>query len=139
MLAYRGENGGAWSIISYNPGKGRINKMHELPVVLDIVKVMEEEAKKHCFTKITQINLVIGELSSFFDEAVQMYFEIVAKDSSCEGARLVFEHRTAMFQCRSCGKEFPHEKSFECPDCGGESVLIKGTGNEFYIRSYEGM
>lgn len=40
---------------------------------------------------ITQINLVIGELSSIVDECVQMYFEILAKESVCAEAILQFE------------------------------------------------
>jgi hydrogenase nickel incorporation protein HypA/HybF len=112
--------------------------MHELPVVLDIVHVMDEEAKKHGFEKITQINLVIGELSSIIGESVQMYFEIVAEDSVCADAKLTFENRRATLKCKQCGKEFPHERSFSCPDCGGDSVLVKDTGREFYIRSFDG-
>lgn len=112
--------------------------MHELPVVLDIIRVMDEESKKRGFQKITQINLVIGELSSIVDESVQMYFEIAAKDSTCAHAKLQFEYRPAMLKCQKCGKEFPHEKNFECPFCGGDSVLVKGTGTEFYIRSFDG-
>lgn len=112
--------------------------MHELPVVLDIIRVMDEEAAKNTFQKITRIDLVIGELSSIVSESVQMYFEIAAKEHACEGAKLVFEHRPAMLKCQKCGKEFPHEKSFQCPDCGGDSMLIKGTGREFCIRSFDG-
>lgn len=112
--------------------------MHELPVVLDIVKVMDEEARKNAFRKITQINLVIGELSSIIDESVQMYFEAIAKDHPCENAKLTFEFKPAILKCKQCGKEFPHRKDFQCPDCGGDAVLIKGTGHEFYIRSFDG-
>lgn len=112
--------------------------MHELPVVLDIIRVMEEEAKKRGFQEITKISLVIGELSSIVDESVQMYFEVAAKNTPCAKARLVFEHRPAMLKCKECGREFPHEKSFDCPFCGGDSVLVKGTGTEFYIKSFEG-
>lgn len=112
--------------------------MHELPVVLDIVRVIQEEAQKRGFQKVMQINLVIGELSSIVDESVQMYFEVAAKDSVCSNAKLTFEHHPAMLKCERCGKEFPHEKSFNCPVCGGDSVLVKGTGNEFYIRSFDG-
>lgn len=112
--------------------------MHELPVVMDIIRVMKEEAPKNSMKKITQINLVIGELSSIVDESVQMYFDIAAEGSCCEDAKLVFEHKPAMLKCRSCGREFPHEKSFQCPDCGGDCMLIKGTGREFYIRSFDG-
>ena len=112
--------------------------MHELPVVLDIVRVMDEEAKKRGFEKVTQIDLVIGELSSIIGESVQMYFEVVAENSVCAGALLTFEHRPAILKCKKCGREFPHEKSFNCPDCGGDAVLVKNTGREFYIRSFDG-
>ncbi len=64
--------------------------MHELPVVLDIIRVMKEEAQKRGFEKITKINLVIGELSSIVDESVQMYFEVAAKDTPCAKATLFF-------------------------------------------------
>jgi hydrogenase nickel incorporation protein HypA/HybF len=112
--------------------------MHELPVVLDIIRVMDEEAKKNSIQRIKQINLVIGELSSVINESVQMYFEIAAKGTPCEGSELVFEHRPAMLKCEGCGNEFPHKKDFQCPLCGKDSVLIKGTGREFYIRSFDG-
>ena len=112
--------------------------MHELPVVLDIVRIIKEETKKRGFKKITQINLVIGEISSIIDESVQMYFEILAKDSVCADAILTFEHRPAMLKCSCCGREFPHEKSFNCPACGGDSMLVKDTGEEFYIKSFDG-
>ena len=112
--------------------------MHELPVVLDILRVMNEEAEKRGFRKITRINLVIGELSSIVDECVQMYFDVAAKGSICSGAKLTFEHRPAILRCQKCGREFPHNRSFSCPVCGGDSVLVKGTGREFYIRSFEG-
>jgi len=112
--------------------------MHELPVVLDIVHVMDEESKKRGIEKITQIDLVIGELSSIIGESVQMYFEVVAENNVCAGAKLTFEHKPAMLKCKQCSKEFPHEKSFSCPYCGGDAVLVKGTGREFYIRSFDG-
>lgn len=112
--------------------------MHELPVVIDIIRIMKEEAEKRGYKKISQINLVIGELSSIIDESVQMYFEVMAENTPCEGAKLNFEHVPAKLKCLRCGFEFPHKGGFDCPRCGGESVLIKGTGREFYIKSFEG-
>lgn len=112
--------------------------MHELPVVLDIIQVMDREAAKNAFHEITQIHLVIGELSSIIGESVQMYFEAVAKGHPCENAKLTFEFVPATLKCQSCGHEFPHQRAFECPLCGGDSMLVKGTGHEFYIRSFEG-
>ena len=51
--------------------------MHELPVVMDIIREMDEQAQKCGFEKITEIDLVIGELSSVVDESVQMYFDVI--------------------------------------------------------------
>lgn len=113
--------------------------MHEYPVVVDIVRIMDDEAQKSGFEKITQINLVIGELSSIMDESVQMYFDVLSEKSRCAGAQLNFEHVRAMLKCQKCGREFPHKRSFDCPECGGDSVLVKGTGREFYIKSYDGV
>ncbi len=112
--------------------------MHELPVVLDIIGSMDEESLSKGFTKIESIDIVIGELSSVVSECVQMYFDSMSEGHTCSGAKLNFTHNPAMFRCSACGKEFPHEKDFICPFCGGDGVLIKGTGRDFYIRSFEG-
>lgn len=116
----------------------KMKKMHELPVVVDILKVIGEQSEKNGINKVTQINLVIGELSSIIDESVQMYFDIMSEKTVCDGAKLSFEHVPATLKCKSCGAEFGHIKSFDCPKCGGESVLVKGTGREFYIKSFDG-
>lgn len=111
--------------------------MHELPIVEDIINVMDQEAEKNQIQKITEIKLVIGELASVVSECVQMYFDIASKGHACENAKLVFEHRQAVLRCSNCGYEFPHQRSFICPECGGESNLIRSTGTDFYIESYE--
>jgi hydrogenase nickel incorporation protein HypA/HybF len=112
--------------------------MHELPVVIDLVRIAGEESAKRSMKKVSRINLVIGELSAIIDESVQMYFEVIAENTCCAGAELCFEHCPAILKCCQCGHNFPHVKSFDCPECGGDSVLIKGTGREFYVRSIEG-
>lgn len=112
--------------------------MHEFAVVMDIIRIVNEEAKACGLRKVTRINIVVGELSSMMDESVQMYFEIMAKDSAMADAVLKFEHKPAMLKCLDCGKEFGHEGSFKCPACSGSCMLIGNTGREFYIRSFEG-
>lgn len=112
--------------------------MHELPIVEDIITTVGREAEKCRLRRVGEITLVIGELSSVIDESVQMYFDLLSEGTACEGAQLRFEHRPAMLRCVACGKEFPHRRSFDCPRCGGESRLIRGTGQECYIRSIEG-
>lgn len=112
--------------------------MHELPVVTEMIRIVNEEAAERRLSRVTKITLVIGELSSVMDESVQMYFELLAENTPCAGAKLVFEHVSAKLRCVSCGLEFPHEKSFDCPACGGEGRLIKGTGQELLIGTIDG-
>ena len=112
--------------------------MHELPVVMDVIKIANEEAKERQLKSISQITLVLGELSSVMDESVQMYFDMLSEKTPCEGAKLVFEHVYATFRCSSCRNEFPHSMGFYCPKCGGEGLLVKGTGRELYVKSVVG-
>ncbi|MCR5774091.1 MAG: hydrogenase maturation nickel metallochaperone HypA [Lachnospiraceae bacterium] len=108
--------------------------MHELPAVEDMIRALDEESESRGISKIKEVHLVIGELSSYVGECVQMYFDILSEGHSCENAKLYFTHTKARFKCRDCGHEFDHGVDFVCPLCKGEGRLIKGTGKEFLIR-----
>ncbi len=108
--------------------------MHELPAVEDQIRTLDEESENKGISQILEIHIVIGELSSYIGECVQMYFDLLSEGHSCENAKLIFHHTRARFKCISCGHEFDHDKDFTCPLCGGESRLIKGTGREFLIN-----
>lgn len=112
--------------------------MHELPVVQDVIKIAADEAAERGFVRVTKITIVLGELSSVMDECVQMYFELLGEGTVCASAKLCFEHVPATLRCTVCGRQFAHVKSFDCPDCGGSSVLVKGTGKEMYVKSIDG-
>ncbi len=109
--------------------------MHELPAVEDLIRTLDEESENKGISKISEVHIVIGELSSYVGECVQMYFDLLSEGHSCENAKLVFHHTRARFKCISCGNEFEHGTDFICPSCGGEGRLIKGTGKEFLISS----
>lgn len=111
--------------------------MHELPVVEDMIRTLDKESEEKNIERITEINLVIGELSGIIGECVQMYFDMLSKGHSCENAKLRFTHESAMLKCTGCGMEFPHIKSFDCPHCGAMGKLVKGSGREFLIKSVE--
>ncbi len=110
--------------------------MHELPVVEDMIRQLDEESAKRGISSISSVELVIGELSSVVGEAVQMYFDVLSDGHSCEGAKLNFTFVQARLKCSSCGEEFDHKKDFVCPLCGAQARLIKGSGREFYIKSF---
>ena len=111
--------------------------MHEYAVTKSIVDIAVSEAKRAGSGRITGITLVIGDLSSIFDESVGMYFDIISKGTIAEGAKLVFKRVPVRFRCKMCGYEYDKpDKGFDCTFCGGSGKLT-GAGKEFYIESME--
>ena len=51
--------------------------MHEYPVTQQIVQVAVETGNKNSALKVTKIVIVVGELSGFIGESIQMYFDIL--------------------------------------------------------------
>jgi hydrogenase nickel incorporation protein HypA/HybF len=111
--------------------------MHELGVTESIVNIALDKAKEAQASKITKINLVIGELSSFVPDCIKFYFDFLSKDSIAEGAALHFELAPAQHHCRNCSATFrPHDSEWACPKCHSQNVEIAG-GRELYIESVE--
>ena len=108
--------------------------MHELPLTEDILRIAEQHAGGK---RITAIYLVIGDLTSFIDDAIQFYFDLIAPGTSAEGATLHFRRVAVRFRCRNCATEFePVNHDWHCPACealGGEVIA----GKEFYVESIE--
>jgi hydrogenase nickel incorporation protein HypA/HybF len=112
--------------------------MHELPAVLQIIETMEKRAGENHIRKVTEIDLAVGELSDLVDDCIQLYFDTASEGTVCEGAKLVFRRVPATLRCLSCGRTFPHEKSFVCPSCGGKTALVRGTGSGLVIERFLG-
>jgi hydrogenase nickel incorporation protein HypA/HybF len=111
--------------------------MHEYSVTKGMLSTVLEEALKAKAKKVTEIRLVLGDLSTIIDDSVQMYFDIMSEGTIAEKAKLIFKRISAEFQCNECGERFdkPH-KGFECPKCGALGRPT-GVGKEFYIESIE--
>lgn len=111
--------------------------MHELSVTQGMLDISLEKAKEAQASRITTINLVIGELSGIVDECVQFYFDFLSSDSIASGAILSFTRIPMQVRCRNCGLSFsPDKSSWSCPQCGKWDVEVVA-GNEFYIDSIE--
>jgi hydrogenase nickel incorporation protein HypA/HybF len=111
--------------------------MHELLVTEDILRIVAEYAKRADAQRVTDIHLVIGDMSSFVDDSIQFYFNHLAPDTIAEGAVLHFRRIPLRFRCKGCGQEFkPDKLDWHCPNCGqlGGEVIA---GKEFYVESIE--
>ena len=111
--------------------------MHELSVTQQMLDIALEKADEAQATRITGINLVIGDMSSIVDDSVQFYFDFLSRDSLASGASLSFKRVPMQVRCRNCDHSFTPGKSLWCcPRCGEWDVEIIG-GREFYIESIE--
>jgi hydrogenase nickel incorporation protein HypA/HybF len=111
--------------------------MHEFAVTQGMLDLVLTEAKKAGALKVTEIRLVIGDLSTILDESVQMYFDIMSEGTIARGAKLIFKRVASRFRCKGCGNEFEKpRRGFDCPRCGGLGLPTE-VGREFYIESID--
>ena len=111
--------------------------MHELSITQSILSIALEQAKAAQATKITGINITLGELSGVVGECVEFYFEFLSKDTMATGATLSFDRPPTRLRCRQCNTTFsPDNINWVCPGCGGQSIEIV-SGRECQVESIE--
>jgi len=112
--------------------------MHELAITQRILEIALEHAGRAGARRITDIYLVIGDLSSVVDDSVQFFFDHLTPGTPAEGATLHFTRLPARYRCRACGEEFTPGRglAWQCPACQGWNVEIL-QGKEFYLESIE--
>jgi hydrogenase nickel incorporation protein HypA/HybF len=111
--------------------------MHELPITQSILEIALKHADKAEAKRITDLHIIMGELSRVVDDSVQFYWEIIAKDTIAEGARLHFRIVPAEFQCMACFHKYkPDGEEFSCPNCAAVGVKIL-SGEEFSLEAID--
>lgn len=111
--------------------------MHEYSITQSLLSLALEKANEAKASKITKINVVLGELSGVVVECVQFYFDFLSKDTIASGASLSFERTPTKLRCRNCDVVFlPGNYNWSCPDCQEASIEIV-SGRECYMESIE--
>ncbi|HZW04667.1 MAG TPA: hydrogenase maturation nickel metallochaperone HypA [Anaerolineaceae bacterium] len=111
--------------------------MHELSVTESILEIASRHASQANATRVTDIHLVIGDLSSIVDDSVQFYWDMICQGTLCQGATLHFERIPARVQCQNCQNEFSLARQLApCPNCGSMALQII-SGEEFFVDSIE--
>jgi hydrogenase nickel incorporation protein HypA/HybF len=109
--------------------------MHELSVTENILEIALRHATQANASRVTDVYLTIGRLSSIVDDSVQFYWDIVGEDTLCKGATLHFKRIPARLLCLNCHNEFELEDELiPCPRCGSAQLKVL-TGEEFYVDS----
>ena len=111
--------------------------MHELSVTEAVLDIAQKHAKKANARLVTDVYLVIGQLSSIVDDSVQFYWDALTEGTLCQGSNLHFTRIAATLKCNACKQEYTlNDQITPCPNCGGINITIV-TGEEFYIDSIE--
>jgi hydrogenase nickel incorporation protein HypA/HybF len=112
--------------------------MHELPATQGMLDVALDAAAGVHATRVREIHLVVGDLTSMVDDSVQFYFDLLSKGTAAEGARLIFRREAAALQCGACGHRDNVRAPLPpaCPRCGDLRLTVKG-GQAFYVDSID--
>ena len=107
--------------------------MHELSLSSAIVNTVVKHAAGR---RVTVVAMRIGALRQVVPDTLDFYFEFVARDTVCEGARLEQELIPARVRCDPCGREWELDMPiFRCPGCSGSAKVM--SGNEFLVDSID--
>jgi len=111
--------------------------MHEYSITESMLSLALEKANEASASKITGINLVVGDLSGVVKECVQFYFDFLARGTIASGAELAFEAKPTQVRCHKCDNVFtPSDGNWACPECHETGIEIV-SGRECYMESIE--
>jgi hydrogenase nickel incorporation protein HypA/HybF len=108
--------------------------MHEMALGSAVVNT----ATKHANGRPVKVVVMsIGKLRQVVPDSLSFYFDIIAKDTICDGAKLEINIVPALLRCEACTKEWePDFPTFRCPFCMDSKVTVL-SGEEFMVESLE--
>jgi hydrogenase nickel incorporation protein HypA/HybF len=108
--------------------------MHEVGVVMEIIKTVENFAKRNGLTQIDTLVLQIGELSSMIPKYIEACYPAAVDGTLMQETKLKIEILPGNVICKRCNKVFNViENKSKCPNCGSKDWDILG-GKEFMIK-----
>jgi len=108
--------------------------MHELGVVIEVVKTVQEFAKDNGVTVIDSVTLQIGELSAMIPRFIEECWPCAVDGTSMQDTKLSIEVIRANARCSACGKVYPLlDNKDGCPHCSEARKEILN-GREFMIK-----
>ena len=96
--------------------------MHEMSVAESLVETIIKEAQKINATPLKAV-ISCGMLNPINDEVMQFAFEVVTRETVCEGMELEIVHIPWRAVCRDCGEKFDFDVySPKCGKCDSTSM-----------------
>jgi hydrogenase nickel incorporation protein HypA/HybF len=108
--------------------------VHELGVVIEVVKTVDDFARQNNVQQIETLVLQIGELSSMIPKYIEDCFPMAIEGTILQNSKLKIEILPGNALCSGCGKVFNLIQNHNvCPACGGKIWEII-SGKEFVIK-----
>ena len=111
--------------------------MHELYATQAILDKALSKAAEEGASRITDVRIVVGDISTYSEDSVQFYWDEISKDTPAAGATLHFRRVPAELQCMACFTKYnPQDEEILCPNCGSSGAKILA-GEEFYLEALD--
>lgn len=109
--------------------------MHELTITLNILNIVEENARNLKAKIVHEIEMDVGELSGVDIDALQFAMQCTSKSELSESASLVINRIPGKARCKICNHEFDISDLYAfCPKCNCVDITIF-QGKELKVKS----
>ncbi|WLR42703.1 hydrogenase maturation nickel metallochaperone HypA [Bacillus carboniphilus] len=108
--------------------------MHELTVIIQVVKSVEAFAKEEAITNIDTLVLQVGELSTLIPRYIEACYPAAVDGTMLKDTKLEIEILPGNALCKTCNSVYNLIKEDKiCPKCKGLYFEIL-SGKEFMIK-----
>jgi len=107
--------------------------MHEVALVESIVAAIEERVRP---AQVQRVRLQVGQLAGVQPEALRFCFDVCARGTSLEGARLDIQDIEGRARCRQCAREMAMSSFLDFCACGSAELDVLA-GEELRIQNVE--
>lgn len=107
--------------------------MHELGITRNVVAICAENSNG---ARVLRVTLEIGKLSAIMPGAVRVFFDICAKGTVVEGAKLEILEINGLGKCKICGENVELSQLVGRCVCGSRDLQIIA-GEELKVKEME--
>jgi hydrogenase nickel incorporation protein HypA/HybF len=108
--------------------------MHELGIVYQVIKAVDEVKAEQSLSEIKSITLEIGEMSDVVPKFIGEAWSAVKSTTDYPNCDMIINVIPAVARCKNCSfKDYVKNINFECPKCKSTDFEIV-TGREFLIK-----